>query len=322
MYSRVGISCFGGLMAPDQPAATPVRHDQAAGTSRAWRRIWSLENLDVTSLVFLGALAVASFVAGWALRPPNGPALQVPSSPELTINFPDAGPVRSLDVVSFLAQTAGSQAVLKVNALGLLAPAQATTSWTMGVQGFSGSFCTPSAYRDHSTIRHVGYQDYVVSGTTLSPATYQGLLLVVHLCWNHGPPLDINGPYLSAALPRVLVPDQAGTLTSVLQLHGTSLSGYSLSGGASPTGESQQAWSWTTGLSSSFESPGSVGVLVFGSNSSDIEHENHNGFYSGILFGIAGGAALSVIPALPGLIDRRKARHKPVASQEPGQTPS
>jgi hypothetical protein len=308
-------------MASEQPAATPVRHDRAAVISRAWRRIWALENLDVTSLVLLGALAVASFVAGWVLRPPNGPAVQVPSSPELTINFTDAAPVRNLDIVSFLAQAAGSQTVLKVNAKGLLKPGQATTSWNMGVQGFSGAFCTPKAYRGHTAIRHVGYENYVVTGTTLSPATYQGLLLVVHLCWNHGSPLAINGPNLSAALPRVLAPDQAGTLTRVLQLHQTSLSGYSIAGGVAPTGESQSAWFWTTGLGGSFEGPGSMGVVVFGSNSSDIETENHNSFYSGILFGIAGGAALSVIPALPGLIDRRRARRSPAASEEPGRTP-
>jgi hypothetical protein len=317
MYSQGGISLLGGRMTPNAsgdvtPAEPQVRHRpvltalmEATRSSGTWLK----ENLGPVVLVLLGALGIATLVLGWVLRPPGAAPPEIPNSPQLAINFAEARPLHDLTVVSYLLQTKVPQAVLKISASGFLGPRQTSVAWSMGVQGFTGRFCTPKAYRGNSTIEPIGYEDYRVYGTLKIPASSSaGSFLVVHLCWKSGAPLTIRSPYFSAALPRILMLGQTGTLTDVLQLRSTSLSSYSPSGGTAPEAVGPGTWAWTSALSGDFGSQAATEVPVSGSSASEIQHENHNAFYSGILFGIAGGAALSVLPALTGVIDRRKAR--------------
>jgi hypothetical protein len=273
-------------------------------------KAWALENLGITVLVLLSALGIATFLLGWALRPPAAAPTKIPNSPQLAINVLKVN-LKDLVVDSTLIQTKAPGALLKIDAYGSLAAKRMPVAWSMGVQGFSGKFCTPKADRGNSRIVPIGYRDYMVFGTSKIPAApSQGSLLTVHLCWKRGSPLMVSGSNFSAALPRILVPDQVGALTNVLQLSGTSLSGYSPSGGAAPEAVGPRSWAWTSALSGDFGSLAATEMPIFGSSSSGIQRENHNAFYSGVLFGVAGGAALSVLPALPGVIDRRKARRR------------
>lgn len=296
MYSRGGISRLGGRM-------TPSESGEATRPSKTWLK----ENLSLVVLVLLGALGIATLVLGWALRPPGGAPPELPDSPQLAINFAEARPVHDLAVVSYLVQAKVPQAVLKINASGFLGSRQQSVAWSMGVQGFTGKFCTPKAFRGNSKVEFLGYEDYRVYGTLKIPASSSaGSFLVVHLCWKSDAPLTVGSPYFSAAFPRILMPGQTGTLTDVLQLRGTSLSSYSPAGGTAPEAVGRGTWAWTSALSGNFGSQAATEMPVSGSSASEIQHENHNAFYSGILFGIAGGAALSVLPALTGVIDRRK----------------
>lgn len=272
----------------------------------ALRKLWKLENSDLGALVLLCALAITGLAWGWALRPPAGTPAPVPTPLQITMDFAGTRPL-GLEVYSELTQEQGSAAELSINAFGYAARGPRAAAWDMGVQSFTGRFCTPKRYRSEGRPVRVGGQDYVDSGTVRIPAAaHADIFLVVHLCWRKDPLLELGDSYFSASLPRILVPNQAGTLTDILQLRGTSLYSYSPSGGLTPTGFGPTTWSWTSPLSGSGGGLVSSVIPVSGSNTAQIERDNHNNFYSGILFGVAGGAALSLIPALAVSIDRRK----------------
>ena len=273
--------------------------------ARAWWKSLATENLDVKALVFLALLAVGCAVWGWLLRPPSSGPPPVPNSPRLTIHLLQAPHVEGLEIILWLLQTKNSPTVLKIDASGFL-PEKTTIQWRMDVEFFSGEFCRPQPYPIHVTYLGSG-PDYEVTGQAQIPtANAAGIFLAVDLCWRSGPPLTVNNSFFSAAFPRILVPDQAGTLTNALQLPGSSLSGYSPIGGATPTGVGPQTWAWSNALSDYFGSQASTEMPVFGSSTSEIQRENHNAFYSGILFGIAAGAVLSVVTLIPVVIDRRR----------------
>ncbi len=56
-------------------------------------------------------------------------------------------------------------------------------------------------------------------------------------------------------------------------------------------------------------------IPVIASSLPGLQHDNQNAFYSGILFGIAGGAGVSLIPALLDAVDRRKSRNEAAAGE-------
>jgi hypothetical protein len=95
-----------------------------------------------------------------------------------------------------------------------------------------------------------------------------------------------------------------------LVLSGTSLSNYSIAGGVAPTEATARSWVWTGNLSGSFQSQARAEIPIIASSLPGIQRDNRDIFYSGILFGIAGGAAVSVIPALLNASDRRKTENK------------
>ncbi len=283
----------------------------ATSSARAWWKARATENLDVKALALLTLLAVGCALGGWIYRPSSAAPPQIPNAPQLTIDFPKPLHLQGLNITSHLMQTEGSQAKLIINAVGFLRPKQATVGWSMEVLGFTGRFCTPRLYIRQERIRTRPYGDhsYLVQGTSLIPAAASGgAFLVIHLCWSSGAPLTVGNSYFSAALPFIFVPDQAGTLISFLELSGASLPSYSPSGGAPPTAVFATSWAWSTALDGIFESQADSRIPAVGSNASVIQKQNDKAFISGILFGIAGGAALSVIAAVPVVNDRRKSR--------------
>jgi hypothetical protein len=192
-------------------------------------------------------------------------------------------------------------------------PEQRAIPWTVTVQGFTGYLCTPRPNQARLT-RLGNSDDYTIMGTAQIPATPGEPFLVLYLCWHSGPPLEITGSYLSAALPPILVAPGGGTLTRGLKLTGTSLSTYTLAGGVAPTKVTPASWAWTSPLSSDLESQASAEIPVIASSIPGIQRDSANAFYSGIFFGIAGGAAVSVIPAYLE-VAKRKAERKPSATE-------
>jgi hypothetical protein len=285
---------------------------------RRWRQARRARtSLDFVNLLVLCLLTVTFLVLGFSFRPAaSGPA-QIPSPPMLTIGFTGPQAPQDLAVYSYLVQSTGSQASLIMDATANSGPEQRAIPWTVTVQGFTGYLCTPRPNQARLT-RLGNSDDYTIMGTAQIPATPGEPFLVLYLCWHSGPPLEITGSYLSAALPPILVTPGGGTLTRGLKLTGTSLSAYTLAGGVAPTKVTPASWAWTSPLSGDLESQASAEIPVIASSIPGIQRDSANAFYSGIFFGIAGGAAVSVIPAYLE-VAKRKAERKPPASERTAQ---
>jgi hypothetical protein len=278
------------------------------GAFRTRRVLRARVDLGFINLLALCVLTIAFLVLGFSFRPSASEPAQIPNSPMLTIHFSGSTPLRDISVYSYLVQTASSQAKLIVSVTSTFKPEQTATSWTMDIQDFTGYFCTPKHYQ--ASLVPLGPYDYQVSRTSPIPTGAGEPFLVVSLCWNDSPPLTISGSYFSAALPPILAPSQGGTLTRGLDLLGTSLSAYTPVGGIPPTKVTPQTWAWTSALSDNFESQANAEIPVIGSSIPGIARDNRNAFYSGIFFGIAGGASVAMVSAFLDVVDKRKAKSK------------
>jgi hypothetical protein len=281
---------------------------------RAYRRISAPSNLGLIVVITLCGLTAVSFALGFALRPSESAPAKVPDPPTLSLSFRSENPLR-LSIYSFLEQASTRLTKLVVTATGTFVSDQTITRWTMAVLGFSGYLC-PKQTSVASFIHLKGFpHDYAIINSSRIPAINGQPFLQISLCWENNAPLITNGSYISAALSRILVaPGQSGTVTRGLVLSGTSLSGYSLAGGIAPTEVTGRTWLWTDELSSSFQSQARAEIPIIATSLPGIQRDNRDIFYSGIFFGIAGGAAVSVIPALLDASDRRKKQHKADAS--------
>jgi len=287
------------------------------GTLAAWRvgrRIWAPANLGFIALFILCALAIVTMWLGLVMEGSASSPAQVPVPPILSISFaPGSTPPASMSVYTFL-EDAPAPVKLIVTATGEFARHQSSAGWTLDIQGFTGYLCPGQASLQMVPFTQQGKNDYYIAGSSPVSPIGGSPFLVVKLCWNRGAPLIASGSYLSAALSPVLASGgQTGTLTRSLVLSGSSLSSYALAGGIPPTGESAQAWIWSGSLSGEVQDQARYEIPIIASSLPGIQHDNKNAFYSGILFGVAGGAAVSLIPALLDAVDRYKTRNKPAA---------
>ncbi|HEX4434829.1 MAG TPA: hypothetical protein VH012_08360 [Acidimicrobiales bacterium] len=137
-----------------------------------------------------------------------------------------------------------------------------------------------------------------VGGTVPPPG------LCVH--WGSASPFSISGPYLSARFPplRGISSDipftqipQAGDLgvgqvRRVLYLEdGNNTANFAIQTDPRPTVSSPTAWTWT------IKDARQV-IQVAATNASATQHENNQAFYSGVLFGVVGGALIALITEL------------------------
>ena len=286
------------------PGDAGTAHGADAAISRA-ARLQSSANLGFTGLLIIGALTVIFFSLGLGYRPSGGGPAQIPyaHSPTLTIRFSAPRLLRNLQIYSYLDQTRGSQANLAVD---LSASFRHSTAvhWKVGIEEFTGS--APEVMLAKASTVNLGDGDYELNGTSPATTVPGSPFLVVILHWNSSPPLAVSGSYISAALPTILA-SQAGMETRKLELPGTALSGYTLAGGLAPTQVTPRSWAWTSALSGDNGSQASSTIPVIGSSIQGIQRDNHDAFLSGIFLGVAGGAAVSLVPALLYAIDRRNA---------------
>jgi hypothetical protein len=140
-------------------------------------------------------------------------------------------------------------------------------------------------------------------------------LTVVCLQWRSASPVQGMGAYLSARFPPVHgIPvaeglaaadadapgDQAtGPVTRVLHLTDALTQNFTIQSDPLPTVTNEQSWTWVD-----HNLPQAVQVAAI--NASDLQHENNNALYAGVLFGVAGAALIALITELVGPFSRRK----------------
>jgi hypothetical protein len=279
---------------------------------RAWRWLRTPENFDLEATLFLCAVIIVCVVLGWGMRPSVSGPPQLPPAPTLNLLFPGPQPApQNLTADALLLQVSNTQAELKLDVQGTFAPNQRAIHWTLAIENFTGSVCTAGLHPSH-----IGSQNYQLDAT--SPIPVSGIFLKVHLCWAKNSPVTVNTSYIIADLPVVQAPYEMGTVNRILQLSEASTYAYSLSEGIAPTSFTAQAWTWHSQLSTSIGSPASAPITVDGSSIVGVQEANDNTFYSGILFGIAGGAVISLLVGLPGQLKRaiecRDAKRKAAAN--------
>jgi hypothetical protein len=148
-------------------------------------------------------------------------------------------------------------------------------------------------------------------GNTLPPA---GLCVR----WDTESPFSLSGPYLSArfpplrgissAIPFTQIP-QVGDLgvaavTRILSLQsGNNTANFAIQTDPHPTVSAPTSWTWTIK-----DTPQVIQVAA--TNSSAAQHENNDAFYSGVLFGVVGGALISLVTEFVVPLRHRHLRRK------------
>jgi hypothetical protein len=256
-----------------------------------------------SSVLCVVVLAVATVVFTWigfAFRPSGASPASLPSAPQLSIAVPP-NPSK-LKLLSFLKPMQHGITTLVVDASGTFPNHPRTIKTIIEIAGFSGFMCSGNRSTTKSGPISGTKGEYLVSAVGREPD-----FLFVEFCWNTNAPFRSNGAYISAVLPRILGGlDQRGTLSRTLTLPGTSLSDYTLDGTVAPTEETLRSWVWTSSLNQGFDSQASSGLPVVASSIPALQRESNNGFYSGIFFGVAGGAALALVPAIFDILGKRK----------------
>jgi hypothetical protein len=254
------------------------------------------------TLVFMGiGLSGAAFALG---RVSNGPPT-APPTPTVTVQFMPTAP-KNLQIVANLSQEASRSVVLYLVASGRFPASRHRESWEFTFQGFTGEFC--SKLHDNSST--VSYMTSLTSGPMdLPTGVVHGALVVqgesnvnplflsfveLKVCWAHNSPLATSGPYLSAVLPEVVAP-YSGTLVRVLDLPAERFLDYTLQGGEPPTVTTGHAWQWSAPLSVTYATLSSQIVPVSAVSTSKVRHDTNLVFWSGVTWGLAGGAAVTVI---------------------------
>jgi hypothetical protein len=137
-----------------------------------------------------------------------------------------------------------------------------------------------------------------VGDTVLPPG------LCIH--WDSASPFSLSGPYLSArfpplrgvssGIPYTQIPqsgDRAvGEVRRILYLgEGSNTANFAISTDPHPTVSAPTSWTWVSKNTSQV-------IQVAATNASATQHENNQAFYSGVLFGVVGGALIGLITEL------------------------
>ncbi len=285
------------------------------------RALHSSGSLPSGILVFakLGALVAVSsvfFVLGFRFEPAASGPSGVPNAPAFNLAFtppPLTLVPGSLSVYSYLTQLSGERARLTLEVYGDFGPHLQQITWSLDVMGFNGYSCPPRPgpvpTEKLSEPARATATEYVITGTSTSIPPSQAPVqpfMFVRFCWQQGSPIASRGSYLTAELPRVTLAEGTGSVTRTLELPGEALSQYSIQGGISPTAMTGTNWVWTSTLSDNLDSQSSAPIPVVAASIPGLQRDNHLAFLSGIFFGIAGGAVVTLIPESFGVLGRTR----------------
>lgn len=169
----------------------------------------------------------------------------------------------------------------------------------------TGRLCTPSVLTENeggNAVRQAPqHVTKKVPFSTLELGVHHAIAIVgsgtfyVRLCWSSNGPVSLNGAYLNARFPNVFVfgstRDGQG-IERHLDLGEPNAADYVIQSLQQPTSVTDGGWQWVprTALDA---------VLNFTAvNTSETQHDTYNAFLSGILFGVAGGALVSLVVEL------------------------
>ena len=166
----------------------------------------------------------------------------------------------------------------------------------------------------HQTVKSLGETSTGGPPVTHTQVTSDGALDVV-FCWASGAggPVSLKGSYLSAQFPSIYFADYAlnppdVSLTQYLVPSHGDTANYALQAATAPTRSSAGQWEWST----SKYSIGSDPLRISAVDTNGTQHDSYRSFLSGIAFGVAGGALISLVTELVAPFTRRRDARQPV----------
>jgi hypothetical protein len=269
--------------------------------------------LLATLLVF----TVGFGLAGWAIRPASGGFAAVPADLELTLT--KAPP--ALTFTESMAASGDEGAVLAITAIGL-PDSVPVGPWTLLVKNLGvGRPCTPRyATVEYKRVRIIppSVEQHVTDRNLSRSESYTRITgsgpFYVQLCWPSNGPVSSNGAYLSARFPvtYVLVPRDSQPITRQLNLGSLDAADYAIQSLQQPTSVTQDGWQWDVAPTYSAYQPEPLSFSAV--NTSETQHDSYDAFLSGIAFGVAGGALVSLMAELVAPFRSRQERR----SSQPG----
>jgi len=145
---------------------------------------------------------------------------------------------------------------------------------------------------------------------------------IISMCWDRDEPLAFDGEYASAAIPSVSVYGVQGSFHLTRSLYFENpiedavplTAEYSLQAGSLPTSSDPMGWHWA----GSYDGP----IQLTAINISESQHETYLGFLSGVIFGVAGGAFVSLLQEALSPIRRRKHGRAGTSGHAPERSPA
>jgi hypothetical protein len=286
--------------------------------------------LHLVLVAVLTVLTLALGLLGWALRPASGGFPSLESNMLVLLGSTVPGGAHPY-VTQSLTRVSGGGTLLLQGDL----EASPSVQWSVDLFHLDSGWrlCTPSAVifgggaisELKLSPQHVNLKPKFATDVPgfEKPVEVDGAgPFYLKLCWSVGGPVQANGAYLSSrfipvydssapvglnqATP-VYVSSASVSLTRELNLGVGTTADYSIQS-VQPSSDYGGGWQW------SGRPPAGAALAVSAVNASETQHDSYKAFLSGIVFGVAGGALVSLIMELVSPFRSRQERRQ----AEPG----
>jgi hypothetical protein len=280
-----------------------------------------VRRLHVIGVVTLAVMTVGLGLTGLALRPSRGGFTPVPIDMTLYVTKAPT----DLAFTETLSLKSDGGAILTLDAVLDISDVKQEGAFTLIIDNLgTGVLCTPSKlpvydgtqpvrvplqhFMQHPTLygeKNLGRGHHLTGITGTGP-------FQVHLCWPSNGPVSLNGAYLNARFPYVLVSalKDNENVARDLDLGEPTAPDYTVQSLQPPTSVTDSGWQWGARADQGF-----LQALNFTAvNTSETQHDANVAFISGVVLGLAGGALIALIQELVAPFRTRKELRPP----EPG----
>jgi hypothetical protein len=288
-----------------------VGDDGHADGQAVSRRYVTEIHLELVAVLVVICVALGLF--GWTLRPQSAGFPTVPENSSIFVT--DAGVTKVYTSLGRLADNGAQLTLLSFQSSSTSAVTPAPSQhWSVEIDNIGrGHICTPRYYvtGDGGALEKLGKARIthpVLPTVTPGPVPYRTLvtssgLLYLRVCWPSGGPISLNGSYLSAQFP----PENTETfspieVTRVLYPNAGDTADFVIQSPSEPSSVQPDSWQWPARVA--LGNPLHLSAI----NVSGTQHDSYRAFLSGIVFGIAGGALISLVAELVGPLSRRRER--------------